>query len=186
MYSRARAGRTIAVDRSLCRFVDRADSHDQTPRAFVQIVQSLQAGNVAGGGVFCIAFEIRFDVLFLLRSIQRGFLFFTTYHFYSSGGRALARRPDDDLPKTGLSSWAHLGPPRIRFHRNRYRPPFSLHSSRVSAIFLYKAELMIATRAVASDFFYGFHTVDKLFIRIISKKSEMKKIYEKNHTRIIS
>lgn len=103
MYSRARAGWTN--DRSIDRFCDPWIARTRTIRLPARSFRSSKdrlslAGNVAEGGAFCIAFEIRFDVILtmlFLWSLQRGFLF---SRYIISIHSAVAFPRDDDLPKT--------------------------------------------------------------------------------------
>lgn len=82
-------------------------------------------------------------------------IFLFSRHIISA--RVLARRPDDDPLKTGRSSL------RLSLNPANTLSPESFtllsYPPRVSVISPYKAELIIATRAVASDF--CLHTVDK-------------------------
>lgn len=99
----ARGGRSI--DRSM----DPARS--DSPRVRLDRPKSLERETSRRAASFLSL--SRYDsMLFLLPPLTKGFSIFTTYHFCSSGGRVLARRPDDDPLKTGWSSWGSAWNPR--------------------------------------------------------------------------
>lgn len=121
----------------------------------------------------------RYVDVILTTIFTKGFSIFTTYHFHSHlDGRVSTRLSDDDLlPLRSPGIYRSLGPqlaaPRMRFHRNRYRPPPTYHPRRhfpLSDFFVQSRVNGSSRRRPRNRFFYIYtRWINRSCMRVIAK-----------------